>query len=256
MNPPTDINIHIPASIAALRTLNLIEKVILSRIHERPACSNGDLATLTGLSERGVESTVARLKKQRLIRNQGHGQARRLMLTFLVEHHSACGETTNAKSHTECGLNQIEDTHTKCGVSANAECHTNGGIQPEEIQFDLTNNQFLVKELYALNLCLPTGDFSQAQKHLARVRQWWSAFLEKVPDSREKAEGCLRVLDHIIFILEAGWPVLEILPTSERNRLTRLLSDTDPERLAEIQQQIKTATARGERVDLKRLLEG
>src|SRR5690349_20279181 len=97
MKPPQDLNIHIPASIAALPDLNLIQKAILAKVHERPGSTNSTLAKLTGLTERGVESTVSRLEKLGLIRRQGHGRARLLRLTFPVEQHTQCGENVNAE---------------------------------------------------------------------------------------------------------------------------------------------------------------
>lgn len=91
MKPPTELTIHIPVAIASLPNLDLIERAILNRIHERPACRNADLAALTGLSQRGVESTLWRLRERDLIQVTGKGRARRLTLTFHVEHHTQCG---------------------------------------------------------------------------------------------------------------------------------------------------------------------
>src|SRR2546425_1171601 len=92
MKPPQEINIHISAAIAALADLNLIERTILTRIEECPACHNADLAKLTGLSLRGVESTLARLRERDLIQVTGKGRARRLFLRFHVEQHTRCGD--------------------------------------------------------------------------------------------------------------------------------------------------------------------
>src|SRR6266581_8604176 len=92
MKPPNELTISIPASIAALPDLNLIERTILARIEEWPACHNADLATLTGLSLRGVESTLARLRERDLIQVTGKGRARRLFLQFHVEQHTRCGD--------------------------------------------------------------------------------------------------------------------------------------------------------------------
>lgn len=77
---PTDITIHIPVAIAALPNLDLIERVILARVDECPASRNSDLAPLTGLSQRGIESTLARLRERDLIEVTGKGRARRLRL--------------------------------------------------------------------------------------------------------------------------------------------------------------------------------
>lgn len=248
MKPPSELTLTIPASIMSVPDLNLIERVILNHIHERPHCSNNDLATLTGLSERGIESTLARLKREGMIRSRGNGPARRLILMFLVEHNTPCGETTNANSHVECG------------VATNAESHTNSGIQPEpssnEIPLDTTNTKYLTKELDALTLCLPAGNFNQARTHLASMRRWWSALCQRVPQKQGLADECLRVFDDMIFMLEAGWPGLSTLPGYERDRLIRRLADTDPEPLAQLRQQVEATSTRGDQVDLMRLIGG
>ncbi len=85
--------------------LNLNERAILSRIYERPDCSNNALAMLTGMSKRGVEIALARLKKRGLIRSKGRGQGRRLMLAFRVEQHIKCGGTANPNSLSEYARN-------------------------------------------------------------------------------------------------------------------------------------------------------
>jgi len=249
---PTDINIHIPAGIVALPDLHLIERVILNHIHERPRCSNDGLATLTGLTERGVEGALARLKRRGLIRSHGHGPARRLILMFPVKRHVECGENADTKSHTACGINQIENTHTECGLTANAEYLTNGGIQPEEIALDLPN--FVAQEADAMNLCIFDGNFNQARTHFDRIRRRLVASYEKSPEKLEHPDECLRVFHHSIVILEAGWSGLSMLPGLERERLIGLLFKAGPERLAELRQQIEATTARGERVNLKLLI--
>ncbi|OQB94248.1 MAG: hypothetical protein BWX84_00297 [Verrucomicrobia bacterium ADurb.Bin118] len=92
-----EIIITIPVAIAGQPDLNLIEKAILAFIEARPACHNADLATLTGLSERGVESTLARLRDHGLIQVTGKGRARQLWLH--VEHHSACGQDPHSQNY-------------------------------------------------------------------------------------------------------------------------------------------------------------
>lgn len=92
------IIITIPVAIAGLPDLNLIEKVMLAYIEEQPATHNTDLATLTGLSERGIESILARLRDRDLIQVTGKGRARRLWVRLHVEHHTGCGQDTNTES--------------------------------------------------------------------------------------------------------------------------------------------------------------
>lgn len=90
MSSSEDITITIPAAIAALPDLDLIEKTLLARIDESPACHNADLAVLTGLSKRGIQSTLGRLRERDLIQVIGKGRARRLFLRFHVEQHMGC----------------------------------------------------------------------------------------------------------------------------------------------------------------------
>jgi len=239
MKPPSELIITIPAAIVALPGLDLIERVVLHRINERPACANKDLAALTGLSMRGVESTLARLRQRGLVRSRGYGQARRLTLTFPVERHAECGESVSAKGH------------TKCGEAANAECHTNGGYQTD----DLTSTKLLEEEISAMTDCLPFGNFAQARAHLDRLRQWHSALSEREPDKREAYDGCVQTLDDIVLAVEAGWEEFSKLSSDERGHFMKLLTGNSPERLREIRKEIMATKARGERVDLKRLLE-
>ena len=238
MKPPSELNITIPASIVALPDLNLIEKAILSRIHERPACSNGGLAKITGLSLRGTEATLVRLKKRELIRSSGHGHARRLWLTFLVEH------------HTECGKDRNENAHMECGLAAKVECLSAGGIQPD----DLTSIEFLKKELSALISSLLAGDFNQARANHDRIRRWYSALCEKAPYFRTQANEFVQGNGDCVLVFEACWSELNTLPCHERGQLAKLLFRASPERLTQIRQQVEIAKGRGDRVDLKRLI--
>jgi hypothetical protein len=94
-----DLTIVIPAGIAALPDLRLVEKAALAHIAKFPACSNGRLSKLTGLSVRGVEALLARLRKRDLVQMAGKGRARRLVPTCHVEHHIPCGEDEIAQTH-------------------------------------------------------------------------------------------------------------------------------------------------------------
>jgi len=260
MKPPGELTITIPAAIAALPDLNLIEKVILARIHERPSCSNNGLATLTGLSERGIESALARLRKRGLIRSRGHGHARRLMLTFPVEHYQ-CGENVNAKSHTDCGKNQIENTHTKSGVAANAESLTTSGGQPEPlatvVQYDPAKTRQTVCEyVTAVNNRILTGEFREARAHLDHLSQYLETLAKSAPDLERPYHALIPINDNLIFILEAGRKSHEKLSGDEQFRLLNVLLGGTAERLAELRQQVEAITARGERVDVKRLIGG
>ncbi len=259
MKPPQAITIHIVAEIAALPDLNLIERAILNRIHERPDCSNGGLAKLTGLSKRGIESTLARLKKRELIRSRGHGHARRLWLAFPVERCMECGENVNAELHMGCGKNQNENTHMECGVDWNSERHTTSGVRTEKSIPEISDDSAKLLQSEkghsdALFNCLLVGAFNQARLHLDGLRQCVGKLSQVAPEMKERNDRVIQTYDSFIFILEAGGECIE--RRDERVRLMPLLFRASPERLTEVRQQVEAAKARGAPVDLKGLLEG
>lgn len=259
MKPPSELNITIPASIVARSDLNLIEKAILNRIYERPACSNGNLAGLTGLSLRGIEATVARLKKRELIRSSGHGHAHRLWLTFPVERHVECGHNGNGQSHTECGKNQNKNTHMECGVDWNSQSHTTSGVRNEMSIPETSADPALLlqsekRHSDALFKCLLAGEFNQARLHLDGLRQCYGKMTQAAPELKEQLDRVLYIRDSLIFILAAGETCAG--SHTERVRLIPLVCEAGPAKLAVVRQQIEAAKARGAPVDLRRLLEG
>ena len=86
-----DVTIVIPAAIAALPDLSLAERVALAHLRQWPGTRNSRLANLLGLSERGVEQMLRRLRERGLIPQRGKGHARVLRVIFPVEHHTECG---------------------------------------------------------------------------------------------------------------------------------------------------------------------
>jgi DNA-binding MarR family transcriptional regulator len=107
----SDLTITIPAAIASLPGLNLLEWAALAHIAAFPACSNAKLSKLTGLSVRGVEAMLTRFRKCGLVKMAGNGRARRHELTFRVEH------------RTKCGKDEVEESRNKCGNDASSESH-------------------------------------------------------------------------------------------------------------------------------------
>lgn len=102
----TTIEIKIPAVIAALPGLSLVERIVLDHIDRFPGCSNGRLAKLTGLSVRGIEAMLVRLRKHGYIRRIGQGRARQHKLLVHVDRHIDCGKKQSENSPTDCGVEQ------------------------------------------------------------------------------------------------------------------------------------------------------
>ena len=258
MNPTTAIDLHIPAAIVALPDLNLIQRVILTRIHKRPFCSNRSLASLTGLSVRGVESTLARLRSQGLIASPDRGPTRRLVLTFPVETRSQGNEIVNVKTHTECGEMRNADSHTKCDLAGTSDSHIESGSQPEPPALtseDAAREMELLKaEFKAKRYAILNGDFAQARQCDHRIQQWFAKLWQKFPDLRKESEKHTQANEDLTYIAAATWEPSKALTQSEREQLVRLLFDAEPERYAEVRRQIEAATAQGHPLDLRQLL--
>jgi hypothetical protein len=84
------LHIHIPGEIMAIPNLSLNERVALASIDENPFTTNIELETTLGLSKRGVEYLIERLKRRGLVSQFRRGRARRLSLGFHVEPRSCC----------------------------------------------------------------------------------------------------------------------------------------------------------------------
>ena len=79
----------IPTSIDQLE-LKLNEKFALYYIQQSPDISNDQLARLLGMSPRGAQSMLRRLRRSGYIANVGKGRARRIALMFHTEQHTEC----------------------------------------------------------------------------------------------------------------------------------------------------------------------
>ena len=115
-----DLTITIPAAIASLPGLNLLEKAALAHIAKLPACSNAGLSKVCGLSVRGVEAMLTRFRKRGLVEMVGKGRARRHELTFPVEHRTKCGKDEVDASHKVCGNHASSESHIPCADDTSA----------------------------------------------------------------------------------------------------------------------------------------
>ncbi len=95
------IKVDIPSSIASLLGTTLVEQIALSRIVIYPCTTNGSLATLLGLSVRGVEAMLKRLRDHGFLSTEGVGRRRKFVVKFPVDQHKKCGDEKILNSHTK-----------------------------------------------------------------------------------------------------------------------------------------------------------
>jgi hypothetical protein len=221
MKQQTDLNLTIPAPIMAVPNLNLTERVILTHVNMWPDCTNNDLATLTGLSTRGIESVLARLREQGLVVINGKGRTRRLTLTFNVECHSDCGE------------HHDEPHHTECGEVADEECHSD--------QVQVTDPQIMRLKTMALTLCgnVLVGDLDHARTQLDELQAWQSTQSSVGSDMRQKWPKTLEPFDDLLFAVNESWLGFAMLPADARGQLLSSICGINPQKLTERRWQIE-----------------
>lgn len=148
------LTITVPEAIAVRADLSLVEKIALSIIVRYARCSNQKLARELGLSVRGVENLLVRLRRHNLIRQVGNGSARTLRLTFPVEHHTSCENSESPQTTTKCGTAEFW-THLAVAKEHIAEC---------------SFEYFALRREMAAN-CMAAGEYDAALAHLAKLRQ-------------------------------------------------------------------------------------
>jgi hypothetical protein len=193
-----DLTITIPAGIAEQPGLSLLERIVLDHIHRFPACSNRRLAKRTGLSVRGIEAMLARLRKHNFVRPVGRGRSRRHELLFDVEHHMNCGKNESEKSHTKCGPQEI----------AAPACTR-----------EPTMAEFAELQLSFCEICFERGLFEAARLHLVAVRERLEQDTEIPAEQKSKLLAALTQMEDRCFCYGVGEQMAEGLPASQQRAL-------------------------------------
>lgn len=218
MNPPKEITFTIRAPIAALPNLTLIERVALANIGEHPGCSNAPLAKLLGISVRGVEDLLRRLRDSGLIRQIGKGRARQLNLTFPVEQHISRGQSENSVSHIECGV-----AATAMAVAI-----------PEP-----STKDFVTLHLSLYETCLEFGEYEHARKKLELARNRLEADTEIPIDQKSKLLQALKFQEDRCFAFKIGSEMTACLPASEQHELALTLCRASAEKMAMFRERVE-----------------
>ena len=214
--PSDELFLRIPGSIAKRSGLTLHEKVVLARIAECPTCSNAGIADLLGVSLRGAENLVRRLRTKGQIEAIGKGRARQHRLKFPVERHQTCGEETDKNCHTLCEA-QASPWHLPLVL--------------HESTFD-----FFVKHRCFAGICLRRGRFEDGLGLFALIRERVLADKSLPP---EAAEQMLAILndDTTIFqtlVALSGSP--RMLKRHELEKVMSTLCNATPKQLAQLRE--------------------
>jgi len=216
----TDIEIKIPASIAAL-PLAINEKIVLAHIDRFPGSSNAQLAKLIGSSHRGAENLLRRLRQQGYVKSYGKGRARRHQLSFPVEHHIFSG-ADNAASST-----------AKAHFSCEGRPHPKLRTVRQELSLlqEFDESLAIINELCAHHDPFPEAIVSLYSRILKRI-------VDEAPESTAKVAAVkelTRCRDGFVAISFA-----RRLPRKFQAHAARLIRTATPEKLAQFREYVET----------------
>jgi hypothetical protein len=224
MNPPKDLSVTIPAAIAALPGLNLSERVALAHVAKFPGCSNRSLARLLGVSVRGAENILRRLRDAGHIHQVGKGRARRHVLTFPAEQHTLCGKNQNAESHIKC---VVEPSSMQVVVS------------------EMSTQEFAAMRLSCYETCCGHGEYALAQQHLEAVRARVEQAVDVLPEDKAALLTKLKRIEDQCFAFNIGAKVAEGLPSDVQKKLALTLCCATADKLALLREKVESGATLG-----------
>ncbi len=240
------LTIVIPGEIVALPDLSLAERVALAHLHEFPGCSNCHLARLLGLSERGVEQMLRRLRQRRLIEQVGHGRARRHRLKFYMELHTKSGEHQIVESHFSGG----QGTDPQTNQPGPAPTQTTSPVRLVAISVD--------EERERAGDCLVRADFEGALHHYQVAKERVQDFPETMLEAKAEVLALLteeesRVLTSKLVFEHAATTKM---PAAKLNALIAVIKGLSAERLTQLRPALDAQAKLGIPLDISALLAG
>ena len=209
---------------------SLTEQAALAFVREHPACSNRALAKRVGITERGAEEMLSRLRKTGLIRQVGRGRGRRHDLTFPVDAHIQSGKTEMPKSHTECGVDPGP------GLAVARKSLPSGmGVVKREQSFD----QFCDLHFACFEACLRRGRFDDALGHVKALQERLEEVQSCTPDEAARAMKQLGVLEDRVKVYKWVMAQSEYLSDEQTRFLIARVRWADENRLARIADYVK-----------------
>lgn len=210
-----ELQITIPAAIAAIPGLTLQERAALTYVGQHPHCHNSRLARFLGLTVRGVESLLHRLRRLGHVRSVGLGRARCLQVTFPVEPTIECGVQHHEKSHAFCVVEETKVAGRKSEPST---------------------EEFFELHVALAENCAENGLYKAARSHLEMARLRVEADDTLASETKTTVTANLVVMENRYFAFEVGAEVARKLTVEQSKELTLTLCQATPQKLARIRQ--------------------
>jgi hypothetical protein len=232
-----DITITIPAAIAAVPDLTLAERVALAFIHDHPVSSNLALAHLLGISVRGVEDLLSRLRQKNLIQRDGKGRAREHRLTFPVQSHTKCGNAETTSSHAKRGHLEVVPGRN----ALNAVPEVDGSVIRTS-----SNQDFVGRCLEFYANCIEMGRYDSARNHLQTIRQRIENIPELAPGTKAELLAKLTMDENRTLALQLGAEIAQNRSGDEQRQLALTICRASGEQLARFRQLHDASAALGD----------
>lgn len=224
----TGTEISIPPEIERL-SLSVSDKIALTHIANHPTCTNAGIACLLGLTQRGAENLVRRLRERCYIAQTGKGRARRIKLLFRVEHHIPGGIEQNEKSHTECG------THKPVMAV---------------VKHESSLEEFAELRLSLAEECFGHGLYDAARLHLVAVRQRLESDNEFPAKQKTSLLTALHQMEDRYFCYHIGSQMAKGLPANEQRALVLRFCRASHTQLASFRQKVESGELSGKAVNV------
>ena len=255
-----DVNICIPGFIIALPGLSLSEKIALAHIHQWPGTSNARLASLLGISVRGVEQMLRRFRERELIQQTGNGHARVLRLIHHVEHHTECEEDNVTQLHTNSGEHGPSQRHYSCGpsLSRTGQPAPPPPESPQPLTTCVPPEQHVWAEVKFARESFGRGDIEGSLRRYQRLKRY---IAEHPNMSQErKAAGVEAITAEETRVLLCKLVLEQAkaknMPREELSQLIRAVCATSEDRLVELRPTIDDCRQARTPIDFATLLSG
>ena len=207
-----------PPEVANLANTTLLERLALAEILRRPTRTNAGLARLLGLSVRGVEAMLRRLRDRGLIKAEGKGRGRCLVPSFHVERHIDGGDGDGDKHH------------------------TNEVVQRPQLSRQPSTVDAVNFRMSAYDNCMSAGAYDAAGAHLQAVRRLLEADTEfSVVQKKPWIEGLVEAENRCV-AFRVGAELAAGLTSESQKSLALAICNAPAEKLALLREQIDGGT--------------
>ena len=225
--PLQPLNLTIPVFIRAIPGLTFTDQVVLAHLAEHPRSYNGQLARLTGLTDRGIEALIRRLCKRGHLLKVSEDGSRRFVVPAAAATHTECGNVLKAESHIPCGPGVIT-------ASAAPSTRTTAmAVKEWPLEDFLRFESRIADDLFGW------GQWHHARHHYQRCMERIAKEEGLDEETRSGALAELKQKTDVLFALEHLVPPKGSASDRDRCKIGSVIFRAPAERLAEFRRRVE-----------------